>query len=122
MHFGSDGRNVLTVRCYLAQTGVQDKFRRRTGCLAAFNQGDLSIFGSPRLDRSRFILHGPVHMRVANNWLRTQALSIQEQLDILQIRIAPDVYILALFSIPVPVRKEMQDWLGPPPRFVVADR
>ena len=47
-------------------------------------------------------------MQIAFHFLRAKALAIHEKLNAVQIRIAPDLNLLACFAVPIPVRKQMQ--------------
>src|SRR5207248_10105602 len=82
-------------------------------------QAHLAARRSPRLNRARSLLHLPLQMPILLYRLRSPTRAIQKQLLRLSVRIAPHRNLLPLFSLPVPVRKQMYRRLTPPPNPVV---
>src|ERR1700722_16807219 len=74
-----------------------------------------------RLDRARLVAHLPLHMTQARNLLPAKTLSIQKQLNLIEIRVNPHWNLLTFPAIPGPVRKQVEHRLLGPPRLVVEE-
>ena len=77
----------------------------------------LAIAIAAGFQHARLVLHLPLSMSVAWHGTPTEAATVQQQLDAIEIGVTPHVDLLA--RLPVPMRQEMQHGLRAPLRLIV---
>src|SRR5208337_4362773 len=114
-----DHRDILAVGRDRGAVGPQHKFGRCPYGLAPGSQNLPASTEASRFERARRELHLPLDMRVAYHFLASPALPVEIQLDSFQVRVDPNLYLLAFPALPIPVGEQVQDRLGSPPSLVV---
>src|SRR6202041_3133083 len=88
---------------------------------APLAEDDLAVLRCARFDEAGLVFDLPLDVAQMRNVLAAQTLTIHEQLYFLRVRIDPDGNHVPFPAFEIPVRKQMERWLGSPPGFVVVE-
>src|SRR5207342_3253559 len=113
--------DILSVSVDLGSVGSQPDRHRRTGCLPLVSEHNLAILAASRFNCSRSVFHLPLNMSKMRNLLAACTLAVDQELNLVHVRVHPYRNLFAFPAREVPVRKHMNYRILAPPGLVVEE-
>ena len=114
-HIHLDQGQVFAISRDHRAVGFESQSGRSAGGLDEIRRGDAASVIAFGRERPGSVFHRPFEVAVSGHILGSQALAITKQLHALAVAEYNDFDFPSFFAGPIPVRHDMNDWVGLPP-------